>query len=107
MKPKIVAVPESGLIKVKAGEPVELSCKVTQGYPAPEVLWRRKVSLNKIKYRGLNNSIMQERPMPTGEDFISGQSIYYPTTTRHHSGSYTCTADNRATETATAEVFVI
>jgi len=87
VEPKIVAVPESGLIKVKAGEPVELSCKVTQGYPAPEVLWRRK-----------------ERPMPTGEDFISGQSIYYPTTTRHHSGSYTCTADNGATETATAEI---
>jgi len=87
VKPRIVAVPESGLIRVTAGEPVELSCKITQGYPAPEVLWRRK-----------------ERAMPTGEDFISGQSIYYPTTTRHHSGSYTCTADNGATETATAEI---
>jgi len=87
VKPNIVAVPESGLVKVTAGEPVELSCKVIQGYPEPEVLWRRK-----------------ERPMPTGEDFISGLSIYYPTTNRHHSGIYTCTADNGADETSTSEV---
>ena len=43
VKPKIESIPESGLVKVTAGEPVELSCKVTQGYPTPEVLWRRKV----------------------------------------------------------------
>eukprot|EP00090_Calanus_glacialis_P003066 TRINITY_DN12217_c0_g1_i1.p1 TRINITY_DN12217_c0_g1~~TRINITY_DN12217_c0_g1_i1.p1 ORF type:complete len:608 (-),score=110.53 TRINITY_DN12217_c0_g1_i1:469-2292(-) len=87
VKPRIESIPESGLVKVTAGEPVELSCKVTQGYPTPEVLWRRK-----------------ERPMPTGEDFISGLSIYYPTTNRHHSGIYTCSADNGASEVATAEI---
>lgn len=87
VKPKIEPRPESGLVKVTAGKPVELSCEVTQGYPTPEVLWRRK-----------------ERPMPTGEDFISGLSIYYPTTNRHHSGIYTCTADNGGDEDATAEI---
>jgi len=87
VKPKIVSVPQSGLIKVTAGEPIELSCEVIQGYPVPEVLWRRR-----------------ERPMPTGEDFISAKSIYYPTTNRHHSGIYTCSADNGALETAAAEI---
>jgi len=87
VKPEIESIPESGLLKVTAGEPVELSCKITQGYPMPEVLWRR-----------------QERPMPTGEDSISGLSIYYPTTNRHHSGIYTCSADNGGSEVATAEI---
>jgi len=87
VNPKIESIPESGLMKVTAGEPVELSCKVTQGYPTPEVLWRRK-----------------ERPMPTGEDFISGLSIYYPTTNRHHSGIYSCSADNGGGQAAVAEI---
>ena len=42
--------------------------------------------------------------MPTGEDFISGLSIEFPTTNRHHSGKYTCSADNGGTKVATAKV---
>eukprot|EP00092_Neocalanus_flemingeri_P008763 GFUD01009436.1.p1 GENE.GFUD01009436.1~~GFUD01009436.1.p1 ORF type:complete len:618 (+),score=134.10 GFUD01009436.1:101-1954(+) len=87
VKPEIESIPESGLLKVTAGEPVNLSCKVTRGYPMPEVVWRR-----------------QERPMPTGEDFISGLSIYFPTTNRHHSGIYSCSADNGWGEAAAAEI---
>jgi len=87
VRPKIESLPESGLMKVTAGEPVQLSCQVTQGYPMPDVVWRR-----------------QDRPMPTGEDSISGLSIYYPATNRHHSGIYLCSADNGWGEAAVAEI---
>ena len=43
VKPEIESIPRSGMIEVTAGEPVMLSCKVTEGYPRPEVLWRRQV----------------------------------------------------------------
>ena len=41
----IESVPRSGTIKVEAGQPVELSCKVLKGSPVPEVTWRRQVKL--------------------------------------------------------------
>ena len=41
----IEAVPRSGIIKVEAGQPVELACKVLKGSPVPEVTWRRQVKL--------------------------------------------------------------
>eukprot|EP00092_Neocalanus_flemingeri_P046809 GFUD01052832.1.p1 GENE.GFUD01052832.1~~GFUD01052832.1.p1 ORF type:complete len:591 (+),score=173.42 GFUD01052832.1:70-1842(+) len=77
VRPEVESVPKSGLLGVKAGESAELLCKVTRGSPEPDVMWRRK-----------------ERPMPSGENTLSGLSIIFPETNRHHSGLYTCYADN-------------
>jgi len=90
VSPEIQSIPRSGIIEVTAGKPVILSCKVTEGYPRPEIMWRR-----------------QDRPMPTGEDFISGLSIEFPATNRHHSGKYTCSADNGGSKVATAKIKLI
>ena len=43
VKPQIEAIPRSGNIKVEAGQPVELACKVLKGSPEPKVTWKRKV----------------------------------------------------------------
>eukprot|EP00092_Neocalanus_flemingeri_P026540 GFUD01028763.1.p1 GENE.GFUD01028763.1~~GFUD01028763.1.p1 ORF type:complete len:561 (+),score=175.33 GFUD01028763.1:86-1768(+) len=77
VRPEVESVPKSGLLRVKAGESAELACTVTRGSPEPDVMWRRK-----------------ERPMPSGENTLSGLSIIFPETNRHHSGLYTCYADN-------------
>jgi len=87
VQPQIESVPKSGNIKVEAGQPVELACKVLKGSPVPEVTWRRK-----------------ERPMPSGEQSITGLSISYPKATRHHSGIYSCSADNGWGSPATAKI---
>jgi len=87
VQPVIEAVPRSGIIKVEAGQPVELACKVLKGSPVPEVTWRR-----------------QERPMPSGEQSVTGLSITYPRTSRHHSGIYHCSADNGWGSPATATI---
>jgi len=87
VQPEIVSVPKNGNIKVEAGHPVELACKVLKGSPIPEVTWRR-----------------QERPMPSGEESINGLSISFPKTTRHHSGIYSCSADNGWGSPATATI---
>jgi len=87
VQPQIQPVPKNGNIKVEAGQPVELACKVLKGSPVPEVTWRR-----------------QERPMPSGEQSITGLSISYPKTTRHHSGIYHCSADNGWGTPATATI---
>jgi hypothetical protein len=83
----VESVPRSGNIKVEAGQPVELACKVLKGSPLPEVTWRR-----------------QERPMPSGEQSVTGLSISYPKTSRHHSGIYHCEADNGWGSPATAKI---
>merc|ERR1719402_2004024 len=75
--PKVETIPKSGYVKVKAGEPLELGCNILQGSPTPNVVWTRK-----------------ERPMPTGEHSVAARSIVYPVSNRHHSGVYTCSADN-------------
>eukprot|EP00090_Calanus_glacialis_P024545 TRINITY_DN3816_c0_g1_i1.p1 TRINITY_DN3816_c0_g1~~TRINITY_DN3816_c0_g1_i1.p1 ORF type:complete len:511 (-),score=71.37 TRINITY_DN3816_c0_g1_i1:374-1906(-) len=87
VQPQIESVPKSGNIKVEAGQPVELACKVLKGSPLPEVTWRR-----------------QERPMPSGEQSITGLSVMYPKTNRHHSGIYSCSADNGWGSPATATI---
>jgi len=87
VQPKIESVPRSGTIKVEAGQPVELACKVLKGSPVPEVTWRR-----------------QERPMPSGEESVKGLSLSYPKTSRHHSGIYHCSADNGWGSPATATI---
>ena len=39
-------------------------------------------------------SVFQERKMPSGEEEVRGLSITFTSTSRHHSGIYTCSADN-------------
>jgi len=87
VRPEVKSIPQSGLIKVKSGESAELGCKVTRGSPEPDVVWKRK-----------------ERPMPSGEKTLSGLSIIFPKTSRHHSGIYTCYADNGWRSPATATI---
>jgi len=87
VRPEVEPIPQSGLIKVNSGESAELGCKVTRGSPDPHVHWKRK-----------------ERPMPSGENTLSGLSITFPKTSRHHSGIYTCYADNGWRSPATATI---
>jgi len=87
VRPKVESIPKSGLLTVKAGETAELNCKVTRGSPEPDVYWKRK-----------------KRPMPSGEQKLSGLSITFPKTSRHHSGLYTCYADNGWRMPATATI---
>ena len=43
VRPEVSPVPKSGVMKVVAGDPAELSCDVTQGSPRPEITWKREV----------------------------------------------------------------
>jgi len=79
--------PEQELVRVISGSEATLACKVTQGSPMPKVTWRRK-----------------ERPMPTGASSLEGDSITFPSASRHFSGVYICSADNGWSRPATAEV---
>jgi len=87
VQPAIEPIPASRLVTVKAGEAAELSCKVTRGDPEPEVFWRRK-----------------DKPLPSGKSSMPGTSITFPKTSRHHAGLYTCFADNKWREPATATI---
>eukprot|EP00092_Neocalanus_flemingeri_P012338 GFUD01013302.1.p1 GENE.GFUD01013302.1~~GFUD01013302.1.p1 ORF type:complete len:508 (+),score=79.40 GFUD01013302.1:150-1673(+) len=87
VQPEIESVPKSGKITVEAGQPVDLACKVLKGSPIPDVTWKR-----------------QERPMPSGEESLKGLSITFPKTSRHHSGIYSCSADNGWGSPATATI---
>jgi len=87
VRPVIKSVPESGLLTVNVGEAADLSCKVTRGDPEPEVFWKRK-----------------DQPMPDGKESLSAPSITFPETSRHHSGLYTCFADNGWRLPATATI---
>ena len=77
VRPEVEAVPRSGLLVVLAGSPASLGCRVLRGSPAPKMTWHRR-----------------ERPLPGGEDELSAESLTFPITSRHHSGVYTCSADN-------------
>jgi len=75
--PQIRPIPESGHLTVYQGEPATLGCDITAGDPTPKITWRRK-----------------ERKMPSGEDEARGLSMTFTSTSRHHTGIYTCSADN-------------
>lgn len=87
VQPRIEPIPASRLVTVKAGDAAELSCKVTRGDPEPEVFWKRK-----------------DKSLPSGKASLPGTSITFPTTNRHHSGLYTCYADNKWREPASATI---
>lgn len=86
LAPAVQAVP-SGVVRVKEGSSATLSCQVTRGTPEPVITWKRR-----------------ERPMSTGEYTIEGESLTFPSTTRHHSGIYICRADNGGAHPATDQV---
>jgi len=75
--PQIRPVPQSGRLVVHQGEAATLGCDILKGTPTPEITWKRK-----------------ERKMPSGEEEVRGLSITFTSTSRHHSGIYTCSADN-------------
>jgi len=75
--PQIRSIPENGHLVVYQGEPASLGCDILAGNPTPEITWRRK-----------------ERKMPSGEEEARGLSMTFTSATRHHSGIYTCSADN-------------
>lgn len=77
MAPTVKPVPSSGLIVVKKGEPVTLSCEVT-GNPLPVVTWTRE----------------GDKKFPDGKRTMLGHTITFLETNRHHTGVYTCTAEN-------------
>ena len=53
------------------------------------------VNLTNVKYNtNIFALLLQERKMPSGEDEARGLSMTFPSTSRHHSGFYTCSADN-------------
>ena len=87
VQPEVEAVPASGSLVVRAGAPAHLGCRVRRGSPPPEITWRRR-----------------ERPMPDGEEELTAASLTFPTTTRHHTGVYTCSADNGWGRPATATI---
>eukprot|EP00091_Calanus_sinicus_P014442 TRINITY_DN3198_c0_g1_i1.p1 TRINITY_DN3198_c0_g1~~TRINITY_DN3198_c0_g1_i1.p1 ORF type:complete len:393 (+),score=77.67 TRINITY_DN3198_c0_g1_i1:245-1423(+) len=87
VRPDVESIPKSGVLKVNVGDPAELLCKVTRGSPEPNVTWKRK-----------------DRPMPSGKESLSGPTVTFPQTSRHHSGLYTCYADNGWRLPATATI---
>jgi len=87
VRPDVESVPKSGILTVSVGDPAELSCKVTRGSPEPNVTWKRK-----------------DHPMPSGKESLSGPTVTFPQTSRHHSGLYTCYADNGWRSAATATI---
>ena len=52
------------------------------------------VNLTNVKYNTNICILLQERKMPSGEDEARGLSMTFTSTSRHHSGFYTCSADN-------------
>ena len=87
MQPVVEPVPGTGVVVVEAGQPANLQCRLVKGSPEPEITWRRA-----------------RRPLPGGEESLSGSSITFPRASRHHTGLYTCSADNGWGEPATAQV---
>jgi len=77
VQPEVESVPAGGSLVVQAGAPVTLKCKVVRGSPTPEMTWHRA-----------------QRPMPGGESEVKAEELTFPKTSRHHSGVYTCSADN-------------
>ena len=46
----------------------------------------------------------QSRPMVGGQETITGESLTFPRSSRHHAGIYTCAADNGWGTPATASI---
>lgn len=84
--PKITPQPESGLLRVKEGEPVSMSCKAT-GDPTPVISWRKPDG---------------GRAHSNGDN----EKIFIPEASRSHAGSYECTANNSLGISTTFEIKV-
>lgn len=78
--------PTDGKFVVRKGSTITLSCRAT-GNPMPTVTWQRK------------NNVL-----PSGEKSKKGLSMVIRDVTRHHAGTYTCTANNNVGKPHTAEI---
>jgi len=78
--------PTDGKFVVRKGSTITLSCRAT-GNPLPTVTWQRK------------NNVL-----PSGEKTKKGLSMVIRDVTRHHAGTYTCTANNDVGQPHTAEI---
>uniref|UniRef100_A0A1B6CBY1 Ig-like domain-containing protein n=2 Tax=Clastoptera arizonana TaxID=38151 RepID=A0A1B6CBY1_9HEMI len=74
--PRISYVSSNGKLEVKKGTTVSLQCKAS-GNPVPNITWTRKNNL-----------------LPSGEKSDEGSSITIEQATRHHAGTYICSASN-------------
>jgi len=76
--PTASPLPASGVIVVRKGQPLTLSCHVS-GNPAPLVTWTREGGK---KFHG------------SGHKTMMGTSLTFLDTTSHHAGVYECLAEN-------------
>merc|ERR1719483_1994743 len=77
VQPVLSPVPANGRLSVMAGQSVKVDCLLVKGNPRPNIIWTRK-----------------SQPMPSGESSIKAEYIQFKNASRHHSGIYTCSADN-------------
>ncbi|XP_065202669.1 limbic system-associated membrane protein-like isoform X2 [Planococcus citri] len=74
--PRIQRSKTGSMVEVRKGTMVTLDCEAS-GNPVPTITWTRKNNL-----------------LPSGEKSFTGPSYTIDQTTRHHSGTYICTASN-------------
>ncbi|KAG8192926.1 hypothetical protein JTE90_025633 [Oedothorax gibbosus] len=72
--PKVYPEPKSGLVVVKEGEPIAISCEAT-GDPMPVISWKKPGGDKAMKLRDENKIVISEAD-------------------RSHAGSYECIANN-------------
>jgi len=84
--PKVVPVPPDGQFVVRKGSTITLTCQVS-GNPRPKITWQR------------SNNVL-----PSGDKVIEGDKLVIQDVTRHHSGIYLCTGDNKVGRPDTAQI---
>jgi len=84
--PKVEPVPRDGKFVVRKGSTITLSCKMT-GNPIPVLTWQRA------------NNVL-----PSGEKVLEGSQLVIQDVTRHHSGIYLCSGDNKVGKPDTAQI---
>lgn len=89
---KPVIAPSNKNIQIKKGDRLELSCKIGEGYPKPQVQWYKKIG------NDLNNFFTIPLREPT-EVLTVSRTLF------KHAGEYKCIAENAAgSESAMFEV---
>uniref|UniRef100_A0A0K2SXN7 Ig-like domain-containing protein n=1 Tax=Lepeophtheirus salmonis TaxID=72036 RepID=A0A0K2SXN7_LEPSM len=84
--PRVEPQPSDGKFVVRKGSTIKLECRA-MGNPMPTIIWERENNL-----------------LPSGDKALEGYSIVIQDVSRHHSGIYSCTADNKVGEPARAEI---
>lgn len=83
---QVEPIPQDGLYTVRAGTTITLQCRAS-GNPQPVITWKKKKS-----------------ELPTGQKFVSGNSILIHSVKREHAGVFVCMADNGVGNQATANI---